>query len=79
MAVQWLATPLLIAASLALLYRLAKIGRRPPDYPPGPPTLPFIGNLHLMPKEHIYLQLQKWAEEYGYVCARCERLGGDRK
>lgn len=50
-----------------LLYRLSKIGRRPSDYPPGPPTLPLIGNLHQMPKEKGHLQFQKWAEEYGPV------------
>lgn len=57
-----------VAAILALgLYRLSKVGRRPADYPPGPPTLPLIGNLHLMPKEKGHLQFQKWAEEYGPV------------
>ncbi|KAG9203893.1 hypothetical protein G6514_002054 [Epicoccum nigrum] len=57
-----------LAALLALvLHQLSKIGRRPTDYPPGPPTLPLIGNLHLMPKEKGHLQFQKWAEEYGPV------------
>jgi hypothetical protein len=28
------------------LTRLASIGRRPKDYPPGPPTLPLLGNIH---------------------------------
>ncbi|CAN9193775.1 unnamed protein product [Alternaria alternata] len=57
-----------LAAVLALvLHQLSKIGRRPADYPPGPPTLPLIGNLHLMPKEKGHLQFQKWAEEYGPV------------
>ncbi|KAH9862697.1 hypothetical protein J1614_010790 [Plenodomus biglobosus] len=48
-------------------YRLSRIGRRPAGYPPGPPTLPLIGNLHLMPKEKAHLQFQKWAQEYGPV------------
>nr|UYD62317.1 cytochrome P450 [Leptographium qinlingense (nom. inval.)] len=52
---------------LLLLVKLLKIGRRPSDLPPGPPTLPLIGNLHLMPKEKPHLQFQKWAEEYGPV------------
>lgn len=57
-----------VVAVLALvLHRLSKIGRRPADYPPGPPTLPLIGNLHLMPKEKGHIQFQKWAEEYGPV------------
>ncbi|CAG5187414.1 uncharacterized protein ALTATR162_LOCUS11712 [Alternaria atra] len=54
-----------LAAVLALvLHQLSKIGRRPANYPPGPPTLPLIGNLHLMPKAKGHLQFQKWAEEY---------------
>ena len=57
-----------VAAILALgLYRCSKIGQRPAEYPPGPPTLPLIGNLHLMPKKKGHLQFQKWAEEYGPV------------
>ncbi|KAF1845289.1 cytochrome P450 [Cucurbitaria berberidis CBS 394.84] len=57
-----------IATLVALaVYRLSKVGRRPVGYPPGPPTLPLIGNLHLMPKEKAHLQFQKWAEEYGPV------------
>lgn len=50
-----------------LAHRANKIGKRPPNYPPGPPTLPLLGNLHLMPKEKAYLQFQRWAEIYGPV------------
>lgn len=50
-----------------LIWRLSKIGMRPKDYPPGPPTLPLIGNLHQMPKKQGHLQFQKWAEEFGPV------------
>ncbi|CAO2652685.1 Nn.00g020960.m01.CDS01 [Neocucurbitaria sp. VM-36] len=65
-------TPLYAQAFIVIVvaliaYRLSKVGRRPAGYPPGPPTLPLIGNLHLMPKEKAYLQFQKWAEEYGPV------------
>lgn len=56
-----------VVAVLLLMYRLNRVGQRPKGYPPGPPTLPLIGNLHQMPKEHGHLQFQKWAEEYGPV------------
>ncbi|KAF1949794.1 cytochrome P450 [Byssothecium circinans] len=49
------------------LYRLSRVGRRSPGLPPGPPTLPILGNLHLMPKEKGHLQFQKWAKEYGPI------------
>jgi hypothetical protein len=56
-----------LIASAFMLWRLSRIGRRPSNYPPGPPTLPLIGNLHQMPTKHAHLQFQKWAEEYGPV------------
>ncbi|KAL1961759.1 hypothetical protein VTN77DRAFT_1085 [Rasamsonia byssochlamydoides] len=58
---------LLVGGFVLVLYRLCQIGRRPPGYPPGPPTLPLIGNMHQMPKKNGHLQFQKWAEEYGPV------------
>jgi len=57
--------PALALVGLAI-YRLLQIGSRPKDYPPGPPTIPILGNLHLMPKENNHVQFKKWAEEYGY-------------
>jgi hypothetical protein len=57
----------LCAVLVAILAYRVRVGRRPAGYPPGPPTLPIIGNLHLMPKEKPHLQFQKWAEEYGPV------------
>lgn len=47
------------------IYRILKIGSRPKDFPPGPPTIPILGNLHLMPTENGHVQFKKWAEEYG--------------
>jgi hypothetical protein len=49
------------------LWRLSKIGQRPKNYPPGPPTLPLIGNLHQIPDKKRHLQFEKWAREYGPV------------
>jgi hypothetical protein len=59
--------PLILALLSLLAYRLRNVGRRPADYPPGPPTLPLIGNIHQMPQEKAHVQFQKWAEEYGPV------------
>ncbi|OAL39602.1 hypothetical protein AYO20_00999 [Fonsecaea nubica] len=50
-----------------ILWKLSQVGKRPKDLPPGPPTLPILGNLHQIPSEKAYLQFQKWAEEYGPV------------
>lgn len=44
-------TILIVALGAAILYAITKllaVGRRPSDFPPGPPTLPIIGNLHLV-------------------------------
>ena len=57
-----------IAAFLVVVcWRLGQTGRRPKDYPPGPPTLPLIGNLHQIPSEKRHIQFQKWAREYGPI------------
>jgi cytochrome P450 len=57
-----------VVVLLAILGRqLLQIGRRPADFPPGPPTLPIVGNLHLIPPTDTHLQFQKWAKEYGPV------------
>ncbi|KAK3986038.1 putative cytochrome P450 E-class, group I [Cladorrhinum sp. PSN332] len=56
-----------VVVGLVLLAKLLSIGRRPKNFPPGPPTLPIIGNLHQMPTRDAHLQFEKWAREYGPV------------
>ncbi|KAJ5155327.1 hypothetical protein N7492_008130 [Penicillium capsulatum] len=61
-------TPVLGTALFVFaLSRILAIGRRPKNYPPGPPTLPVLGNLHQMPTRDAHLQFEKWAREYGPI------------
>ncbi|THU88694.1 cytochrome P450 [Dendrothele bispora CBS 962.96] len=45
--------------------RLMRIGKRPPSFPPGPPTTPVLGNLLMFPRENAYLKFTQWAREFG--------------
>ncbi|OAL34493.1 hypothetical protein AYO20_06336 [Fonsecaea nubica] len=49
------------------IYRILQVGKRPADLPPGPPTIPILGNIHQIPTERPHLQFQKWAQEYGPI------------
>ncbi|KAK7032159.1 hypothetical protein VNI00_013333 [Paramarasmius palmivorus] len=53
---------------LAWLFpRILKIGRRELFLPPGPPTIPILGNLHIFPLESTHLKFTEWARQYGEV------------
>ncbi|KAH8698126.1 putative cytochrome P450 oxidoreductase [Phaeosphaeriaceae sp. PMI808] len=55
-----------VAVLLSLLIRSAFVyGHRTKHMPPGPPTLPFIGNAHLIPGAYTHIQFTEWAKQYG--------------
>ena len=35
-----------VVIPILILLHFSSVGRRPAGYPPGPPTLPLIGNIH---------------------------------
>jgi hypothetical protein len=47
----------LLAASVLLFLKVVKIGSRPAGYPPGPPTVPLLGNLHLVRRKNINFKM----------------------
>ena len=46
---------------LGIIFIVAKSGRRAKDLPPGPPTIPLLGNLHQIPLKQAFI---KYASSY---------------
>lgn len=44
---------LVLGVGVLTLAKLVKTGQRPKDAPPGPPTLPLLGNLHLVHMSNV--------------------------
>lgn len=62
----------LIALALGLIvagitYIVLFVGRREKNLPPGPPTIPVLGNLHQIPKKGAHHQFTAWARKYGGI------------
>uniref|UniRef100_A0A3P8VGW1 Cytochrome P450, family 2, subfamily N, polypeptide 13 n=1 Tax=Cynoglossus semilaevis TaxID=244447 RepID=A0A3P8VGW1_CYNSE len=62
---------LVIISAVLLGYFLTK--KDPPNFPPGPPPLPFLGNIFNIEAKQPHLYLTKLADVYGNVF--CIRLG----
>ncbi|ESK81714.1 cytochrome p450 [Moniliophthora roreri MCA 2997] len=50
-----------------LLSKFFKAGRREATLPPGPPTIPVLGNLHVFPKHSVQWKFTEWARQYGDI------------
>ena len=55
------------AVVLISLYLLARKPKSPLPFPPGPPPVPIVGNLHQAPKSHPWLRYHAWSKTYGPV------------
>ncbi|KAK7204567.1 putative cytochrome P450 oxidoreductase [Myxozyma melibiosi] len=59
-----------ILTGVIILYLVVKIlrsGRRDPRMPPGPPTLPILGNVHQIPSTGLGKKFREFADTYGPV------------
>ncbi|KAF8990695.1 cytochrome P450 [Hymenopellis radicata] len=56
---------IIVSLVAVVVYYIFTLGRRENTLPPGPPTLPVLGNLLQFPKDNIYIKLTDWAKEYG--------------
>ncbi|KAJ6105229.1 hypothetical protein N7523_010039 [Penicillium sp. IBT 18751x] len=54
-----------ILAIIGLLYAFLTIGRRERNLPPGPSTLPIVGNAHLIPRKGAHFTFIEMAKKYG--------------
>ncbi|PUU80910.1 cytochrome P450 [Tuber borchii] len=62
-----LALGVCLASFVATIIYFTKGTSRGKNFPPGPPTLPILGNMHLVPQERPYLKFTEWAKQYGGI------------
>jgi cytochrome P450 len=57
----------LVVLILVRLYQYSKLSSRPPGFPPGPKTLPFLGNLHQIPLERVQFKFTEYGRKFGAI------------
>ncbi|KXH40283.1 cytochrome P450 2D18 [Colletotrichum salicis] len=56
-----------IIPAVFLAFKILTFGSREKHLPPGPPTLPILGNAHLIPSKGMYSKFREWANQYGSI------------
>ena len=59
----WIGLGVIVAVLLVIF--LSNVTKKSPNYPPGPPRDPILGNARQMIGDHIELRLTKWGKRYG--------------
>jgi len=54
---------LVLLIAFYILYRISRIGKRESNLPPGPPTIPLLGNLLQIPVNGFYKQFASLISE----------------
>ncbi|KAI3598435.1 cytochrome [Moniliophthora roreri] len=52
---------------LFALVWLLRFGKRESYLPPGPPTLPLLGNIHVLPTRYPHDKFTEWSRQYGGI------------
>ncbi|KAK2614225.1 hypothetical protein N8I77_001071 [Diaporthe amygdali] len=63
----YLAISIVLVALVPIVSWLLRCNQRPKTFPPGPPTIPILGNIHQMPTTHTYLKFAEWSKQYGDI------------
>ncbi|TEA20468.1 Cytochrome P450 monooxygenase patH [Colletotrichum sidae] len=58
---------LLLLPFLYIIATWALAGRRPKNYPPGPPPVLGLGNILQIPPEHAFLKFHEWKQTFGDI------------
>ncbi|KAF1962487.1 cytochrome P450 [Byssothecium circinans] len=53
---------LCLVFAICMLYKILRFGSREKHLPRGPPTVPILGNAHLIPKQNLYRKIAEWSQ-----------------
>lgn len=60
-------TSIIVGTLAVLVYLILITGSREKNLPPGPPTVPILGNIPAIPRKGAHFQFTKWARQYGGI------------